>query len=87
MSGRGRPPASVSDGCRRLPHGVLEQLGQDVVQGQRDEGEAGRHVAVDPHPGGVPVLVLTETPEETRQVEPQGLVGKRGRAHPNSKDP
>lgn len=55
----------MSDGCRRLPHGVLEQLGQDVVQGQRDEGEAGRHVAVDPHPGGVPVLVLTETPEET----------------------
>lgn len=43
--------AMVSAGCRQLPHGVLEQLGQDVVQGQRDEGEAGGHVPVDPHPG------------------------------------
>lgn len=54
----------VSDGCCWLPHGVLEQLRQDVVQGQWDEWEAGCHMSVDPHPGGVPVLMLTETPEE-----------------------
>lgn len=56
VSGRGRPLATesvcyLSDGCRQLPHGVLEQLGQDVVQGQRDEGEAGSHMPIDPHPG------------------------------------
>lgn len=47
-----------------LPHGVLEQLGQDVVQRQRDEREASRHVSVDPHSGGVAILVLAETPVE-----------------------
>lgn len=46
----------------RLPHGVLEQLGQDVIQRQRDEGEASRYVSVDPHSGRVTVLVLTQTP-------------------------
>lgn len=47
-----------------LPHGVLEQLGQDVVQRQGDEREASRHVSIDPHSGGVAILVLAETPEE-----------------------
>ena len=45
-----------------LPHGVLEQLGQDVVQGEGDEGEVGRHVAAAPHSGGAIALVLAHTP-------------------------
>lgn len=48
----------------RVPHGILEELGQDVIQRQRDEGEASCYVPVDPHSGRVPVLVLTQTPEE-----------------------
>lgn len=43
------------------PHGVLEELWQDVIQRQRDEGEASCYVPVDPHPGRVAVLVFTET--------------------------
>lgn len=49
----------------KLPHGILEELRQDVIQRQRDEGEASCYVSVDPHSGGVTVLMLTQTPEET----------------------
>ena len=48
----------------KSPHGILEELGQDVIQRQRDEGEASCHMSIDPHSGRVPVLVLTQTPEE-----------------------
>ena len=44
-----------------LPHGVLEELRQNVIQRQRDEGKASRYVSVDPHSGRVTVLVLTQT--------------------------
>ncbi len=47
----------------KSPHGVLEQLRQDVVQRQRDEGEASCYVSVDSHSGRVTVLMLTQTPE------------------------
>lgn len=43
-----------------LPHGILEQLRQDIVQRHRDEGETGSHVAIDADPGGVAVLVFTQ---------------------------
>lgn len=46
----------------KSPHGILEELGQDVIQRQRDEGESSCHVSVDPHSGRVPVLVLAQTP-------------------------
>lgn len=46
----------------RLPHGILEELRQDVIQRQWDEGEASCYVSVDPHSGRVTVLVLTQTP-------------------------
>lgn len=49
----------------RSPHGVLEELWQDVIQRQRDEGEASSNVSVDPHSGRVPVLVLAQTPGTT----------------------
>lgn len=42
------------------PHGVLEKLGQDVIQRQRNEGETSCHVAVDPHSGRVAVLVFAQ---------------------------
>lgn len=44
------------------PHGVLEQLGQHVVQGQRDVWEPRGHVSVDAHAGGVSILVLAQAP-------------------------
>lgn len=47
-----------------LPHGILEELRQDVIQRQWDEGEASSHVSVDPHSGGVTVLMLTQTPDK-----------------------
>lgn len=43
-----------------LPHGVLQQLRQDVVQRQWNEGKAGRHMAVDANPWRIPILMLTE---------------------------
>lgn len=43
-----------------LPHGVLQQLRQDVVQRQRNEGKAGRHMAVDANTWRIPILMLTE---------------------------
>lgn len=45
----------------KLPHGIFEELGQDVIQRQRDEREASCHVSVNPHPGRVTVLVITQT--------------------------
>lgn len=45
-----------------LPHGVLEEFRQDIIQWQGDEGKASGNVAVDPHPGRVTILVLTQTP-------------------------
>lgn len=48
----------------KVPHGVLQQLRQDVVQRQRDEREACGHVPVDSHSGGVSILMFTQTPEE-----------------------
>ena len=42
------------------PHGILEQLGQDVVQRHRDEGESGSHMSIDADAGGIAVLVLTQ---------------------------
>lgn len=34
----------------KLPHGILEEFGEDVIQRQRDEREASCHVPVNPHP-------------------------------------
>ena len=51
------PPSNITGSP---PHGILEQLGQDVVQRHGDEGETGSHVAVDADPGGVAILVLTQ---------------------------
>lgn len=48
-----------------VPHGIFEELGQDVVQRQRDEWEASCYVSVDPHSGGVTVLMLAQTSEKT----------------------
>lgn len=42
------------------PHGVLEQLGQDVVQWHRDEGESSSHMSIDTDAGGIAILVLTQ---------------------------
>lgn len=44
-----------------LPHGVLQQLRQDVVQRQWNEGKAGRHMAIYANPWRIPILMLTET--------------------------
>lgn len=49
-----------------LPHGVLQQLRQDVVQRQWNEGKAGRHMAINANPWRVPVLMLTEPSEGNR---------------------
>lgn len=43
-----------------LPHGILEQLRQDVIQWHGDEGEAGSHVSIDADPRGIAILVLTQ---------------------------
>lgn len=43
-----------------VPHGVLQELRQDVVQRHGDEWEAGCHVAIDTNTWGVAILVLTE---------------------------
>lgn len=58
---------SVGESVVSLPHGVLEELWQDVIQRQRDEREASCYVSVDPHPGRVTVLVLAETSIEHQE--------------------
>lgn len=50
-----------------LPHGVLQQLRQDVVQRQWNKGKAGRHMAVNANPWRVPVLMLTKPSERNRE--------------------
>lgn len=42
------------------PHGVFEQLRQDVVQGHGDEGEPSSHMSIDADAGGIAILVLTQ---------------------------
>lgn len=44
-----------------VPHGILQELRQDVVERHGDEWEAGRHMAIDAHTWGVAILVLTQT--------------------------
>lgn len=54
------PVRPLSTGAADPPHGILQQLGQDVVQGHGDEGESGSHVSIDADAGGVAILVLTQ---------------------------
>lgn len=43
-----------------VPHGILQELRQDVVERHGDERETGRHMAIDAHAWGVAILVLTQ---------------------------
>ena len=47
------------------PHGVLEQLWQDVVQRHLNVREVGPNVAGDLDLGAVTILVLSELPDKT----------------------
>lgn len=51
----------------QLPHGVLKQLGQNVIQRQRNERKAGRDMTVDSHTWRVPILMLTKPPLKTEK--------------------
>lgn len=68
----GSAPKQTGHTCEHMtiPHGVLQELRQDVIQRQWDEREASSNVTVDPHPGGVSILVFTQTPGEGRGERP-----------------
>lgn len=55
------PPSNISSSP---PHGILEQLGQDVVQRHRDEGKTGSHMSIDADSGGIAILVFTQASAE-----------------------
>lgn len=61
-----------------LPHGVLQQLRQDVVQRQWNEGKAGRHMTVDANPWRIPILMLTEPSAGNRGIKTFTLPVKFG---------
>lgn len=65
------------------PHGILEELRQDVIQRQWDEGEASCYVSVDPHSGRVTVLVLTQTPGKVHPLLYDFFGGETSAYHPN----
>lgn len=52
-----------------LPHGILEQLRQYIVQWHRDEGETGSHMSIDADTGGIAILVLTKASMDRARVK------------------
>lgn len=49
-----------------LPHGILEQLRQDIIQRHGDEGKAGSHMSIDADSRGIAILVLTQASVDTK---------------------
>lgn len=49
-----------------LPHGILEQLRQDIIQWHGDEGKTGSHMSIDADSRGIAILVLTQASVDTK---------------------
>lgn len=64
------PVCSLPTYPASLPHGILEELRQDVVQRHRDEGETGGHVSIDADAGGIAILVFTQASVDRSRPSP-----------------